>query len=278
MPTALLLYDILRDEERLLLKALERFFRVKPLHVPSATMKMGSAAEAEVALERCVGFHRAIASAAAAESWGVRTVNSPLAIAVAGDKVLTTLALLRSGVPIPRTVLAFSVEGLVKAAKEVGYPAVVKPVHGSWGRLLALVNDEETARAIAEHRELLGPAYRVHYVQELVRKPGRDIRSMCIGDAVPVAIYRVSSHWITNTARGARAEPAPVTPELEDVTLRACRAVGVEVGGVDIVEDPERGLLVLEVNAVPEFKNIVRVTGFDVAGAIASYAYGLAKR
>jgi [lysine-biosynthesis-protein LysW]--L-2-aminoadipate ligase len=181
-------------------------------------------------------------------------------------------------VPVPETLLAYGLESTVKAASLLGYPVVVKPVQGSWGRLLALARDEEELRAIVEHREYMGALYRVQYVQEYVRKPGRDIRATCIGDSVPAAIYRVSGSWITNTARGGRAEPARVTPEMEDLTLRACKALGVEVGGVDIVEHPEKGLLVLEVNAVPEYKNVMRVTGVDVAREIAEYLYGEAKR
>ena len=149
---------------------------------------------------------------------------------------------------------------------------------GSWGRLAALAGDEEAVRAVSEHREYLGGPYRVHYIQEYVRKPGRDIRAMCIGGEAPAAIYRVSSHWITNTARGGRAEPARVDGELEDLVVRSCEAVGVEVGGVDVVEDPERGYLVLEVNAVPEFKNIVRVTGVNVPGLIAEYLVSRVRR
>jgi [lysine-biosynthesis-protein LysW]--L-2-aminoadipate ligase len=261
----------------MLLAKLGERFRVEPVHVGTAVLEFGRGSY-DVALVRCMSFHRAVASAAVASSWGAHVVNSATSILLAGDKVVSTALMYRFGVPVPRTLVAFSTESALKAAETLGYPVVIKPVHGSWGRLLALARDSEEVRAIVEHREALGPAYRVHYLQEFVRKPGRDIRAMCIGEEVPVAIYRVSSHWITNTARGGKAVPAPVTHELEDVVLRACRALGVEVGGVDVAEDPSRGLVVLEVNAVPEFKNIVRVTGIDVAGLIANYLYEVAKR
>ena len=143
---------------------------------------------------------------------------------------------------------------------------------------MAMARDEEEARAIMEHREYLGPSYRVSLVQEYINKPGRDIRAFCVGDDVPAGIYRVGRHWITNIARGARAEPLKITDDIRDLVLRSCEALGVEVGGVDIVESPEGGLLVLEVNAVPEFKTTIVVTGVDVAARIADYVLDAARR
>lgn len=285
MVQVLLLYDVLRLEERMLLERLEeRGVRVRVLHTRTTVIPLAwegeppSTVDGDVALDRCISFYNAVTAAHALESWGVRVVNSGYAIAVTGDKVWTLSLLRRHGVPVPRTLLAYTVDSAVKAAGMLGYPVVLKPVVGSWGRFLALAGDEEAVRAIAEHREYMGGPYRVHYLQEYIRKPGRDIRAMCVGDSVPAAIYRVSSHWITNTARGGRAEPLRVEGELEDIVLRACRAVGADVAGVDVVEDPERGYLVLEVNGVPEFKNLAAVTGVDVAGLIADHVVALAKR
>ena len=278
MTVVALLYDVARLDEKMLIKELRERARLHLIHVPSSVLEMGRGPGVDAALERCVSHYNAVSSAAAAESWGARTVNTAESIALSADKAVTQALLHMAGIPTPRTMLAYSVESAVRAARELGLPVVLKPLMGSWGRLAALAGDEEAVRAVSEHREYLGGPYRVHYIQEYVRKPGRDIRAMCIGGEAPAAIYRVSSHWITNTARGGRAEPARVDGELEDLVVRSCEAVGVEVGGVDVVEDPERGYLVLEVNAVPEFKNIVRVTGVNVPGLIAEYLVSRVRR
>ncbi|GAB6148767.1 lysine biosynthesis protein LysX [Stetteria hydrogenophila] len=275
-----LLYDVVRLEEKMLIKELRERASLRLIHTPTATLEIGRppGGEVDAALVRCISYYTAVAAAAAAESWGAVTVNSSTGIAVSGDKVVTQSLLHRAGIPTPRSILAFSVDSAVKAAESLGYPVVFKPTVGSWGRLAALASDEEAVRAVAEHREYLGGPYRVHYLQEYVRKPGRDIRAMCVGGAVPAAIYRVSQSWITNMARGARAEPARVDGEMEDLVARACETVGVDTAGVDLVEDPERGYLVLEVNGVPEFKNVATVTGVNVAGMIAEHLLEKARR
>jgi [lysine-biosynthesis-protein LysW]--L-2-aminoadipate ligase len=272
------LYDVLRLDEKMLLDRLRARAQVEPLHVSSSILEIGGYAEADVALQRSISFYRAMSSTAAVESWGIRVINNSLALAMAEDKAWSLSVLYQHKIPVPHTLLAYSIDSAVEAARKLGFPVVMKPLMGSWGRLAALASDEEAARAIAEHREMLGSMYKVHYVQEYIDKPGRDIRAMCIGDRVPAAIYRVSNHWITNTARGGRAEPAKVDPILEDLVIRSCKALRVEVGGVDVVEDSERGYVVLEVNAVPEYKNIARVTGVDVADEIARYVVEQAKR
>ncbi len=280
MPRIVFLYDIVRLDERMLIDRLRERSEVELLHIPSAILPLSNEpmVAGDIALQRCTSYYNAISSTIAVESWGLRVINNSFALAISEDKAWSLALMSKQGIPVPKTLLAYSIEGAVEAARKLGFPVVLKPVMGSWGRLASLAVDEETVRSIAEHREYLGGVYRIHYIQEYVRKPGRDIRAMCIGDSVPVAIYRESSHWITNTARGGRAVPARVNAELEDVVLRACKAVGVEIGGVDVVEDPERGYLVLEVNAVPEYKNIARVTGVDVANLIVDYVVSEAKR
>ena len=278
MPSLLFLYDVLRLDEKMLLERARGRFRVQLLHLKSSVLEIGGPPIADVAVQRSISYHRALSSTAIVESWGVPVVNSSYSIAVSEDKVWSLSLLKAHGVPVPTTLVAFSIEGALEAAAKIGYPVVVKPVVGSWGRLSVLASDGEVVRAIAEHREALGGPYRIHYIQEYIEKPGRDVRAMCIGDSVPVAIARRSRHWITNTARGGVAEPYRVDPELEELTLKSCSALGVEVGGVDIAEDPGRGYVVLEVNAVPEYKNIVRVTGVDVPALIVDYLLEQARR
>lgn len=280
MPRVLVFYDIVREDEKLLISRLKERSRVELLHTGRANLPLGGRPpfDVDVAVVRGISFNTSYYSATASESWGVRTINSSEALAKSRDKAWSLSLFARHRIPFPETLLALSPDSLEPAAKSLGYPVVVKPVRGSWGRLVVLARDEEEARTIAEHRSYMGDSYRVALVQRLVRKPGRDLRVFCVGDTVPAGIYRVGSHWITNVARGARAEALRVDGEIEDLTLRSCRALGVEIGGVDIVEDPELGYQVLEVNAIPEFKTTVKVTGVDMPGIIADYIVSQARR
>jgi [lysine-biosynthesis-protein LysW]--L-2-aminoadipate ligase len=268
-------YDLVRDEERLLVEAAKRRgHEVKPVFVPKMLARIDGDApdhlrDLDFVLERCVSFYRALASSAVLEGWGLRVVNPHQVIRDCGDKLVTSIRLRNHGVPIPRTVVAFTREGAVEAARELGYPVVVKPIYGSWGRLMARALSEDDLLDVIDFRESMPVShFKVHYLQEFVNKPGRDIRSFYVWGEVPVAIYRYSGRWKTNTALGGRAEPAELTEELVEATIKAGDAVGGGVLGVDLVESPEGGLYVIEVNAVIEFRNTVRVTGYDLAGHI----------
>lgn len=232
----------------------------------------------DVVLERCVSTSRGLYALALLNSWGVTTINSYQTASVCADKLLTSLALARAGVPQPATRLAFTPASTMDAIENVGYPAVLKPVTGSWGRLLARVADANSAEAIIEHRETLGDYnHHVYYVQEYVNKPGRDIRAFVVGDRTICAVYRSSEHWITNTARGGVASNCPVTPELDDLCQRAARAVGSGVLAVDVFEDAEHGLLVNEINHTMEFRNSSAPTGVDIAAEVVRYAASQAR-
>jgi [lysine-biosynthesis-protein LysW]--L-2-aminoadipate ligase len=173
---------------------------------------------------------------------------------------------------MPRTLLAFAEHTAVQGIEDLGYPAVLKPVTGSWGRLLARVNDRDAAEAVLEHQETLGSyQHHIHYIQQYVAKPRRDIRAFVVGDRVICAIYRTSEHWVTNTARGAVATNCPVTPELDDLCMSAARAIGGGILAIDVLEDPARGLLVNEINATMEFRNSIAPTGVDIPQAMLDY-------
>jgi [lysine-biosynthesis-protein LysW]--L-2-aminoadipate ligase len=179
---------------------------------------------------------------------------------------------MRAGVPTPRTGVAFDTESVLKLCEAFGYPVVMKPVVGSWGRMVSKLSDRDAVEAILEHKEVLGgPAHKVFYVQEYVKKPGRDIRAFVVGNDVIAAIYRTSEHWITNTARGAVATNCPLDDELVELSLRAAEAVGGGVLAVDLLES-ERGLLVNEVNHTMEFRNSVSTTGVDIPAKVVRYA------
>jgi [lysine-biosynthesis-protein LysW]--L-2-aminoadipate ligase len=230
-------------------------------------------------LQRTVSIFRNLHSTAALEALGHRMVNSFESASVCGNKLFCTLALLKNNVPTPKTRLAFTPDSVLASLEQLGYPAVIKPVVGSWGRLSALLKDRDFAVAVTEDREYMFPLYQVYYLQEFVKRPPRDIRSFVIGDQVVAAIYRISGpdDWRTNTARGGRAEPCPITGELSELSLRAARAVKGDIVGVDLMES-ETGLVVHEVNNTTEFKNTVPATGIDVPGIIVDYLVSLQKK
>ncbi len=219
----------------------------------------------DAVLSRSVSQSRGLAVSYVLEHWGIPMYNSAQVTATCNDKLLTTLALLRAGVPTPATLLAFEQETAIAGIETLGYPAVLKPVTGSWGRLLARVNDRDAAEAILEHQETLGGyQHHIHYIQEYIEKPQRDIRAFVVGNRTICAIYRTSAHWVTNTARGAVTSNCPVTPELNDLCVRASQAVGGGILAIDLFEDEQRGYLVNEINATMEFRNSIAPTGVDI--------------
>ena len=230
-------------------------------------------------MERSISYTNGLYACRIFNIWGILTVNSAAVAEACGDKLITTALLAKAGVPQPHSRVAFTPESALETIEAMGYPVVLKPVIGSWGRLLAKVNDRDTAEAILEHKATLGSVqHSVFYIQEYIRKPGRDIRVVVVGDKVITAIYRKSEHWITNTARGGEGELCPVTPELEEVSLKAAQAVGGGVLAVDVIEDPERGMLVNEVNHTMEFHTVQPLSGIDIADTIVGYTVDMATR
>lgn len=226
----------------------------------------------DAVLCRSVSQSQGLALVSVLEHWGIPVFNSASVTATCNDKLLTTLALLRAGIPTPRTLLAFAPATTLRGIEMLGYPAILKPTTGSWGRLLARVNDRDAAEAVLEHQETLGSyQHRIHYIQEHIAKPQRDIRAFVVGNRTICAIYRTSEHWITNTARGATASNCPITTELESLCAHAARAVGGGILAIDVLEDPERGLLVNEINATMEFRNSIAPTGVDIPAAMLDY-------
>jgi [lysine-biosynthesis-protein LysW]---L-2-aminoadipate ligase len=225
----------------------------------------------DVVLERCLHHSRALYALRILNQREISTVNSYEVALTCGDKINTTTALAAAGVPSPRTLIAFTPESALRAIETLGYPVVLKPAVGSWGRLLAKISDREAAEALLEHKDTLGSyQHAIFYIQEFVRKPARDIRSFVVGDETICAIYRESAHWITNTARGGQARNCPVTPEIDRLSRAAARAVGGGVLAIDLLEHPD-GLLVSEVNYTMEFRNSIETTGVDIPGRIVDY-------
>jgi [lysine-biosynthesis-protein LysW]---L-2-aminoadipate ligase len=231
----------------------------------------------DAVLERSISQTRALAIAQILDSWNVPTVNRHAVAATCASKLDTSAALGAAGVATPATAIAFTPDAALRAAEDLGYPVVLKPVTGSWGRLLAKINDRDAAEALFEHKALLGgPEHSVFYLQRHVDKPGRDIRSFVVGDEVICAIYRESDHWVTNTARGATTRNCPVDTTLRQLSLQAAAAVGGGVLAIDLLEDGDH-LLVSEVNATMEFKNSIDVTGVDIPGHVADHVRAVAR-
>lgn len=274
-----LFYTVVRPEERWILDAAQaRAIPVVRLSDREATFPLEPNGFAvDLVLNRSISHTHSLYALRFFEHYGVPTVNAYGVVALCGDKVLTSLRLQEAGIPTPRTVVALTPEAALKALDEVGYPAVLKPPVGSWGRLMAKVDDPEEAAQIIEHKSALGSSlHSIFYVQEYIPKPERDIRALVVGDELVAAMYRRSPEWRTNAARGATGESLAPTPELTELVLRAARAVGGGVLAVDLMEAPT-GLVVHEVNHTPEFKVLAGTTRVDIAGRIVDYVVEVAR-
>lgn len=275
-PSVALVCTGIRPEEKMLVEAFQA--RDAALEVVDDRLVRGDLRawpeglpRADAVLLRSKSHWRNAALARWLEALGARAVNSVRVIETCGDKIATTLALLGAGVPTLTASIAFTPEGGQLAGEAAGYPLVVKPVIGSWGRLIGKVNDGDALETVLDHKETMGGApHSVAYLQRFVEKKGRDIRSFVVGGRCIAAIHRTSAHWKTNTALGAVATARPVDDELARVSEAAAEAVGGGVVAVDLFEADE-GLLVNEVNGTMEFRNSVHTTGVDIPGHVADF-------
>ncbi|GMQ74764.1 MAG: lysine biosynthesis protein LysX [Gammaproteobacteria bacterium] len=267
------LHSLIRKDEKLLLDEFRKHTDIELVMLDDRklTFDLQSGPQVDIVLERCINHSRAMHGLRLLESAGIRCINTSEVARICGDKILSSLALKEGGIPQPQVRIAFTERSALDAIEELGYPAVLKPAVGSWGRLLSKVNDREAAESILEHKAILGSYHHsIFYIQEYVEKKGRDIRSFVVGDECIAAIYRSSEHWITNTALGGIATGCPVDDELAEISLRAAKAVGGGVVAVDLFETPG-GLLVNEVNYTMEFKNSIDTTGVNIPAKIVDY-------
>ena len=273
------LHSLIRKDEKLLIAELRKRGHMKTVFMDDRKLVFDLEARprVDVVLERSINHSRAMHALRLFEGVGTLCVNAYEVARRCGDKILTAASLRDRDVPQPEVRIAFTPESALAAIEELGYPVVLKPAVGSWGRLLSRVNDRDAAETILEHKAILGSYHHsIFFVQQYVRKRGRDIRSFVVGDECVAAIYRSSDHWITNTARGGRASNCPVTPQLADVSLRAAEAMGGGVLAVDLFE-ADGGLLVNEVNYTMEFRNSIDVTGVNIPERIVSYLAAVAR-
>jgi len=273
------LQSIIRKEEKLLYEELKnKKVEFDKIDVRDLVLDYHEKMEHyDVILERCINHSRALYTLKLLNDWGIKTVNKYDVANVCGNKLLTTAALSEHNVPIPRTKVAYTPESALKAIEEIGYPVVLKPAVGSWGRLISKINDSDAAETVLEHKTVLGSYHHsVFYIQEYILKKNRDIRSFVVGDKTIAAIYRHSQHWITNTARGGTTSNCPVTDELNDISVQGAKAVGGGVVALDIFETPE-GFKVNEVNYTMEFRNSIKVTGVNIPEKIIDYVIEVAE-
>ena len=271
------LHSLIRRDEKLLIAELRKRGDMALVFLDDRRLVFDLEARpsVDVVLERSINHSRAMHALRLFEGVGTVCVNAYEVARRCGDKILTAASLAEQGVPQPEARVAFTPESALDAIEELGYPVVLKPAVGSWGRLLSKINDRDAAETVLEHKTVLGSYHHsIFFVQKYVAKGGRDIRSFVVGDDCVAAIYRSSDHWITNTARGGRAANCPVTAELADLSLRAAEAVGGGVLAVDLFESAD-GLLVNEVNYTMEFRNSIDVTGVNIPERIVSYVAGV---
>jgi len=270
------LYSRIRVEEKWIFAAMERrgldYERLDDREIYFDMDNPGSWLEFDAILSRNISYARGLYALHILNGWGIPTVNTAAVAEACGNKLVTSSYLKKAGVPQPHNLIAFTPESALQAIEEMGYPVVLKPVVGSWGRLLAKINDRDAAEALLEHKSVLGSyQHSIFYIQEFIEKPGRDIRALVVGDQVLTAIYRESEHWITNTARGGQGVNCPLTPELEEICLNAAAAMGGGILAVDVIEHPERGFLVNEINHTMEFHTAQPTSKIDVGDVIVDY-------
>ncbi|ELY98110.1 lysine biosynthesis protein LysX [Natrialba asiatica] len=271
-----ILYSRIRKDEKLLLAELrERDHEITKIDIRKHEFTVGEVPDAfadlDLVVDRCLATSRSLYATQFFEAYGIPVVNSHETADICADKAKNSLALERAGVPTPETKVAFTKETAMEAIEDFGYPCVLKPVVGSWGRLMAKIDSPDAAEAILEHKATLGHyEHKVFYVQEFVEKPGRDIRVLAI-DGEPVAgMVRSSDHWITNAAKGAETDVFELDDEAEDLVQTASDAVGGGLLGVDLMET-EDGYTVHEVNHTVEFKALNDAVETDVAGTVVDW-------
>lgn len=228
----------------------------------------------DIIFQRMISYNRGLYLTYCLEQLGLPVINSFNVSEICGNKLITSIVLKKNNVPTPKTTFAFSAESARECMKNLGYPLVVKPIIGSWGRGVYQIKDQSMAEMLLDTRQNNDNSFsRIYYFQELIDRPTRDVRCIVIGDEIVASVYRYSSEneWRTNVAVGGRTEEAPMSSELQEIVLKASNAVGGGILGVDLMEDKKRGYLVHEVNNTVEFRGASAVSKSDIAGSMTDY-------
>lgn len=275
------LYDTIRWEEKSLLEAGEKNnLNLQMVDCKKLSLDLDSELENYgTVIQRCVSYYRNLHSTAGLEGMGINVINCLNTGIFAGNKLFTHMLLKKHGVATPFATVSFSKEAALESLEKHGFPKIIKPTVGSWGRMVSKINDADSAEGIIESREKMYPIYQIHYLEEFVQRPPRDIRAIVVGDKVVAAIYRRSGNgsWKTNMALGGIAEACKVSKEMEDICIKAKNAVQGQIVGVDLMESKDKGLVVHEVNNTTEFKNTVRVCQVDIPSLMLEHALAISK-
>ena len=199
---------------------------------------------------------------------GVVLVNDVRALMTAIDKFKTSWLLMKGGIPTPRALVTQRIEGTEPALRALGGRAVVKPLYGSLGIGVELVESYEKERF-----EACLKRWKALYFQAFVDGQGRDVRAFVVGDRVEGAIQRIAQpgEFRTNVHLGGTATETTISDGAAQVAVRAAKLLGLDYAGVDLLET-HSGPMVLEVNGTPLFKGIYDATGKDMGVAIVEHA------
>ena len=274
-----IVFDRLRTEEKLLQKKAEELgYETSMIDAKITSFDTDSKPEnfdfGDVVLERCVSYYRGLHFTACLEFLDIPVINKFDVANTCGNKMITSMLLKKNNIPTPKTYFSFSAETALENFENIGYPLVIKPIIGSWGRSVMPIKDKDTAEAVIENRQVTdGPQDRIYYLQEMIDRPPRDIRVITVGDQAVSAMYRKSSGGFkTNIALGADPELCQITKEMEDLCEKTSKAVGGGILGIDLMEDKEKGLVVHEVNNTVEFKGLVKVSEKNIPKEMIDYA------
>jgi len=272
-------FDRLRTEEKLLQKKAEELgYETSMIDAKITSFDTDSKPEnyefGNVVLERCVSYYRGLHFTACLEFMDIPVINKFDVANTCGNKMITSMLLKKNNIPTPKTYFSFTAETALENFEKIGYPLVIKPIIGSWGRSVMPIKDKDTAEAVIENRQVTdGPQDRIYYLQEMIDRPPRDIRVITVGDRAVSAMYRKSSGGFkTNIALGADPELCEITKEIEDLCEKTSKAVGGGILGIDLMEDKEKGLVVHEVNNTVEFKGLVKVSKKNIPQEMIDYA------
>jgi [lysine-biosynthesis-protein LysW]--L-2-aminoadipate ligase len=274
-----IVFDRLRTEEKLLQKNAEELgYETSMIDAKITSFDTDSKPEnfefGDVVLERCVSYYRGLHFTACLEFMDIPVINKFDVANTCGNKMITSMLLKKNNIPTPKTYFSFSAEAALENFENIGYPLVIKPIIGSWGRSVMPIKDKDTAEAVIENRQVTdGPQDRIYYLQEMIDRPPRDIRVITVGDQAVSAMYRKSSGGFkTNIALGANPELCEITKEIEDLCEKTSKAVGGGILGIDLMEDKKKGLVVHEVNNTVEFKGLVKVSKKNIPKEMIDYA------
>ena len=280
-----IVFDRLRAEEKLLqTQASEMGYETSMIDAKTTRFNTDSNKSehdfGDVVLERCISYYRGLHFTACLEFLDVPVINSFEIANTCGNKMITSMLLKKNNIPTPKTYFSFSAESAMEHFEKVGYPLVIKPIIGSWGRSVMPIKDKDTADAIIENRQVTdGPQDRIYYLQEMIDRPPRDIRVITVGEQAVAAMYRKSSGGFkTNIALGAEPEICKITNEIEELCLNASKAVGGGILGIDLMEDKNRGLVVHEVNNTVEFKGLVKVAEKNIPKEMIDFAINYVRK